>query len=68
MLLKDYIKEMAKGDYEVGHCMDEDDMNEFIHILKDDGYVIQDKKEQEKAFRYYFECVDEVRGEDYGNY
>ena len=54
--LDQYLKDMAKNDYEVGHTFDPYDFEYFKHCCKDDGYDVT-----EDDFDRYFELLDEVR-------
>lgn len=54
--LDQYLKDMAKNDYEVGHTFDPYDFEYFKHVCKDDGYDVT-----EDDFDRYFELLDEVR-------
>ena len=54
--LDQYLKDMAKNDYEVGHTFDPYDFEYFKHGCKDDGYDVT-----EADFDKYFEYFDEIR-------
>ena len=54
--LDQYLKDMAKNDYAVGHTFDPYDFEYFKHVCKDDGYDIT-----EDDFERYFELLAEVR-------
>lgn len=45
--LINHIKEWAKESYDCGQPMDCDDIDEFQHILNDDGFSIDYKQAQE---------------------
>ena len=75
--LKPEIKEIAEGDWEVGHIFDPDDFNEFAHIIISDEPELgkfEDGKLKlyypdllHRLFDYYYECLDEIRSEEYYN-
>lgn len=54
--LDQYLKDMAKNDYAVGHTFDPYDFEYFKHVCKDDGYDVT-----EDDFERYFELLAEVR-------
>ena len=54
--LDQYLKELAKLDYESGHTFDPYDFEYFKHGCKDDGYDVT-----EDDFERYFELLAEVR-------
>lgn len=54
--LDQYLKDLAKLDYESGHPFDPYDFEYFKHGCKDDGYDVT-----EDDFDRYFELLDEVR-------
>lgn len=54
--LDQYLKDMAKNDYAVGHTFDPYDFDYFKHVCKDDGYDVT-----EDDFDRYFELLAEVR-------
>ena len=54
--LNQYLKDMAKNDYAVGHIFDPYDFEYFKHVCKDDGYDVT-----EDDFDRYFELLAEVR-------
>lgn len=54
--LDQYLKELAKLDYESGHPFDPYDFDYFKHVCKDDGYDVT-----EDDFDRYFELLAEVR-------
>lgn len=54
--LDQYLKDMAKNDYEVGHTFDPYNFAYFKHVCKDDGYDVN-----EDDFERYFELLAEVR-------
>lgn len=54
--LDQYLKELAKNDYESGHPFDQYDFEYFKHGCKEDGYDVT-----EDDFNKYFEYFDEIR-------
>lgn len=54
--LDQYLRDMAKNDYAVGHTFDPYDFDYFKHVCKDDGYDVT-----EDDFDRYFELLAEVR-------
>ena len=58
--LDQYLKELAKNDYESGHPFDPYDFEYFKHGCKDDGYDVT-----EDDFHKYFEYFDEIRSCDF---
>lgn len=65
--LIEYIKDMAKFDYETGHPMDSNDVSEFRHILRDDDFTVS-LDEAKELFNYYFEIFDLCRERDNNAY
>lgn len=57
---ENYLREMAKVDYEVGHTQDPDDFSLFRRICLEDGYRVT-----KADFNRYFEILDEIRAEGF---
>lgn len=57
---ENYLREMAKVDYEVGHTQDPDDFSLFRRICLEDGYRVT-----KADFNRYFEILDEIRSESF---
>ena len=58
--LDQYLKELAKNDFESGHPFDPYDFEYFKHICKDDGFDVI-----KSDFDKYFEYFDEIRSCDF---
>lgn len=58
--LLEYTKDMAKDDWECGHPFDHNDVDEFRHLLRDEGFYVSIENAKD-LFDYYFEQYDLCR-------